>query len=129
MNAALRAAVIAECGRTGDALAEERRGNRDAGAKRLADRHQIRLQANRGGVERPSRPAQTALDLVRDQQRARPFTRIGDCGRHRRAQRPHATFPLDRRRRHAFGIVTPHEPTSRAPEQCKILYIPCGFAR
>ena len=44
--AAIRAAVIAERGGRCHALAEERRGNRNACTERLADRHQVRLQAD-----------------------------------------------------------------------------------
>ena len=45
--AAVGAAVVAEGGGPGHALAEERGGDRHAGAERLADRHQVRLEPER----------------------------------------------------------------------------------
>ena len=56
--AAVGAAVIARLRRRGDALGEHRRANRHAGAERLAERHQVRLQAERAAsrTRRPVRP-------------------------------------------------------------------------
>ena len=68
--AAVGAAVIAGRRRRRDAVGEHRRADRHAGPERLADRHQIRLQAERAGVERPARPPEAALHFVGDEQRA-----------------------------------------------------------
>ncbi len=53
-----------------DALAEERRRDRHAGAERLANGHQIGLEAEHLRVERPPGASEAALDLVGDEERA-----------------------------------------------------------
>ena len=53
--AAVGAAVIAERNRVGDVLADERRADRHAAAERLADRDQMRLQAERARSRTDSR--------------------------------------------------------------------------
>ena len=62
--------MIAEADRRRDLLREQRGADRHAGAERLAERHQVRLEAKRGGVERPAGAAEAALHFVGDEQRA-----------------------------------------------------------
>ena len=106
---------------------EQRRADRHAGAERLAERHQVRLQAERGRVERPPGAAEAALHFVGDEQRA------GAAARRRRSpsavalrDRPHAAFALDRldddrgcirrdRRGNRRGVVGSHERHAAAP--------------
>ena len=68
--AAVGAAVIAERDRVRDLLADERRADRHAAAERLAERDQVRLQAERREVERVAGAAEAALHFVGDEQRA-----------------------------------------------------------
>ena len=94
--AAVGASVIAECGRCGDPLGEERRRNRNACTQRFADRHQIRLQPDLWRAKCAPCPAQAALDLVGDHQRAGRTARIHNRRGHGAADRPHASFALYR---------------------------------
>ena len=94
--AAIRAAVITERRRFRDPLAEQRGSDRNAGAERLADRHQVRLEPEHAGVERPAGAAEAALDFIGNEQRARAAARLGDRICHRLAERPDAAFALKR---------------------------------
>src|SRR6185436_6851797 len=78
--AAVRAAVVAVRNRLRDLFADERRANRDAGAERLAERDDVRLEAERLEVERHARAAKAALDFVADQQRAGSGAGLVDRG-------------------------------------------------
>ena len=75
--AAVGAAVVAKGRRLRHPLAEERGGDRHARAERLADGHQVRLEPERLRVERTAGPSEPALDLVGDEERARPAARLG----------------------------------------------------
>ena len=88
--------MIAERDRVGDLLADQRGADRHAAAERLADRHQVRLQAERLEVERIAGAAEAALHFVGDEQRAGLRARFGDRGGERRRQRPDAAFALHR---------------------------------
>ena len=96
--AAVGAAVVAERCRRGDSLTELRRPDRHAGAERLAERHQVRLQAKRRRVERAARSAEAGLDLVGNQQRAGAGAGPRNRVRHRLRERPDAAFALQRLR-------------------------------
>ena len=63
--AAVGAAVIAGLHRRRDLSRHQRRANRNAGAERLAERHQVRLQAKRRRVERHARFARDRTALRR----------------------------------------------------------------
>src|SRR4051794_33558884 len=79
--AAIGRAVVAEGQRVRDLLADECRTDRDAAAERLADRHQMRLEAERLEIKWVAGAAEAALDLVGDEQgtgfRARRLDRGG----------------------------------------------------
>ena len=93
--AAVRAAVIPGARRRRDLVGEQRRADWDAGAERLAERHEIRTQAHRRRSQEGAGPSRSRLHLVGDEQRAGPRARA----RHRRggavADRPHAPLALD----------------------------------
>ncbi len=118
--AAIRAPVIAERRRFCDALAEQRRRNRDAGAERLAHGHQVWLETQRLRVERPPGAAEAALDFVGDQQRTCLAARLLDRIGHLLAERPNAALALEwfeddgagrlsDRRQQRFRILRRHE--------------------
>ena len=94
--AAVCAAVIAGLHVRGDLFRHQRRTDRHAGAQRLAECHQVRLQAKRGRVKRTPGPAETALDFVCDEERPGAAARLRNrvCGG--TWQRPHAAFALYR---------------------------------
>ena len=95
--------MIAERDRVRDLLTDERRADRHAAAERLADRDEVRLDAERGEVERIAGAAEAALHFVGDEQRAGLRARFGDRAGEGRRQRPHAAFALDRFGDHRGG--------------------------
>jgi hypothetical protein len=79
--------MVAEGDRMRDLFADEGRADRHASAERLADRHQMRLQADGGEVERIARPPEPALHFIRDEKRAGAGARVRDRGAKRRRRR------------------------------------------
>ena len=94
--AAVRAAMVAEGDRVRDLFADEGGADRHAAAERLADRHQMRLEADGGEVERIARSPEPALHFIRDEQRAGAGARVRDRRGKRRRQQPDPAFALDR---------------------------------
>ena len=102
--AAVRCAVIAQRDGGGDAGADERRADGHAAAERLADRHQVGLEAECLRVKRLAGAAQPALHFVGDQQRAGRRRDVPHGPRERRRDRPHAALALDRLQDHGGGV-------------------------
>ena len=101
-------------GRNGvrDGLAHQHRADRHPGPQGLAEGRQVGAQPQGGGMERTAGAAQTALDLVGDQQRAGPLAGRVHGRRERRGQRPHAALALDRLEDDG-GHVRPHRGLQR----------------
>ena len=88
--------MVAGGDRIRDVLAHQDRADRHPRAQSLPEGHQVRAQAQGGGVEGAAGAAQSALNLVGDKQRAGPLARRVHCRREVRGQRPHPPFALNR---------------------------------
>src|SRR5436309_11439799 len=93
---AVGAAVIAERDRPRDLFADERRADRYTASECFANRYELRLQADGGGIEGISGAAQSALHFVGNQERAGPTAGLHNRPRIRGRQRAYAAFALNR---------------------------------